>query len=1133
MLELQMGLNRDCRRERTMRMMKDACMKGDAKRIYLLVPEQSTFAMGREVCRLIGNDVANGRIEVVGYDRLMRLVYRDCGGHKTHMDEGGRLLAMAQAAETVRKTLTVYKSSAMRPEFLQSLLNTYSSCVLNGIATEQLKEMAGETESVMLRDKLTDLTAIFEAYQAICDASENDPSEEMNSVVAILRETDFLNGTYWFIEGFSDFPKQQMALIEAIIAGAAFVQVSLAAAGMNDDHPGRAIAANTARKLVDVAINSKVDSEIIRTKDDSDEHPALGIIQEKLCDSMPITEPCVVKGAEKVVRLFCDYTPHQEIQHIAGTILKSIRKGYRYRDISIVLCDYERYAPVVETVCRRYGIPVYMDSEKTDIGKKPVMVAVFSALEAVTRGMPMESVLQYLKSGMSNLSVDAADKLENYVRIWHIHGHDWAPAEPGWDMPPSGIGVDLTEEDAEALVELNEYRKTAIVPLLTLKKALEDGTTIGDHVMALYNFLEEIGFTDRLQTVVDSLMETGEEQMAKEYAQVSEVLTHAMEQMYDVVGSMERSAQDFVKMLKLVCTAYKIATIPVSVDQVEVLSLADARYICSKVRYIVGCEEGVFPRYAAETGLLDAAEVKELNEHEIPFPGSLEDTTMRSINDIDTVVSGAKRVLVMSYASEPSEPTTPSHLLERVKQIFPVIETERGCSENRIYDADLMTPETAGKMLGRISNRPAYEQVALSLSLVDNDQMQQTACRVLDKAEWALGDLSQASIKGLYGERIPLSATRADVYAACRYHYFLKYGLELKERPKGRADAPFFGKFAHFVLEKSLKEIDASGGFDSLDKETLRSIAQKHIAKYIETKMPHLESQPERYQYLMKRQCREVVTILRNVCAEFAVSDFRPVEYEYKFGGEEADAAAIFIEGAKAKGTYTGIADRIDIGIVNDKPYARIMDYKTGKSKTMDFADILMGMSMQLLMYQAALQKNGYRGGVERAGALYLPAKDVIVPTSTKVSDEKVQAEYDKMQARHGILLNDKDVVNAMEHMDGKTGKFLPVKFSADGTMVGELATAEELELLDRYTMLKMGEMVDEISEGKITANPVSRGPDRTACTYCPMKAACHKDSCGVKFRYRKQTSYEECMVQVRKELHIKEEEAKKEGAAE
>ena len=55
---------------------------------------------------------------------------------------------------------------------------------------------------------------------------------------------------------------------------------------------------------------------------------------------------------------------------------------------------------------------------------------------------------------------------------------------------------------------------------------------------------------------------------------------------------------------------------------------------------------------------------------------------------------------------------------------------------------------------------------------------------VMDKADWTLNDLSKQSIKGLYGNVINLSATRTDTYSSCRYHYFLKYGLALREPPR-------------------------------------------------------------------------------------------------------------------------------------------------------------------------------------------------------------------------------------------------------------------------------------------------------------------------------------------------------------
>ena len=54
----------------------------------------------------------------------------------------------------------------------------------------------------------------------------------------------------------------------------------------------------------------------------SSEHPALGYLQETLCDSTP-AEPAEIPNAGKVVKLFKDPSPYQECQHIAGTIMRS------------------------------------------------------------------------------------------------------------------------------------------------------------------------------------------------------------------------------------------------------------------------------------------------------------------------------------------------------------------------------------------------------------------------------------------------------------------------------------------------------------------------------------------------------------------------------------------------------------------------------------------------------------------------------------------------------------------------------------------------------------------------------------------------------------------------------------------
>lgn len=1109
MLELQLGTNRDARRHRTMQVIRELQDKGFAH-INVLMPEQSTFVMSRDVCRELGNERYNHGVEVMGFDTMFCRLHTDCGERRDILDDGGRLLAMEQAVEEVQAKglLKAFSGLSTRPEHLSTFLTAYGMFSLHGADKATVLDAASKTDNAKLRGKLEDLTAIFDAYERICAAGAKDPSEEFQTAVELMEKHQWAKNSAWVVDGFTDFPAQQLAIIRHLITYSPFVQVSLEAAGIDDEHPATQISARTAKQLAELAAGLNVECEVVRTGDSSSEHPALAYLQEHLCD-YTTAESVEIEGAEKVVRLFVDPSPYRECQHIIGTILRATRKGYRYREASIVLCDYDRYAPILETVARRYNVPLYFGSRRDEIAKKPIMAAVFSALDSVARGMQKDDVLNYLKSGLSNLTTDEVDVLENYVRAWNIHGRGWEPGDEGWTMHPDGYGMEVQEADKAKLETINEYRVRGIGPLLQLRTAMAEGKTVKEHLEALYTFFEEIRFVEHLQDIVDALMANGNEQMAMEYSQVSEVLNNAMEQMYDVIGTSEKRGNEFTKLFRLLCSAYKIATIPATVDQVQVLDLQDARFICSRLRYIAGAEEGVFPPFVQGSNLFDPTEIQEMQELGVRLPGTVEDTTQRSLSDIHTVVAGAKKMLVLSYSSDPSSPSTPSHLLTRVQQFFPGIQATRGAGEAGIYEADLMSPEMAGRLAGRIANRRAYDNITISLCSVENDTLQKTAWRLMDKADWALNDLSAASVRGIYGERISLTATRMDTYSACRYHYFLKYGLKLKEQARGGINSPVFGRFAHAVLEQTIREVETvHGGFQRIEATDLEAIARKHIEAYTAEKLRGLDSQPERYIYLYKRNCREILGVLRDICAEFRVSDFHCSAYELKVGGEEADMPAISIPGAAMPGSFTGVLDRVDTCVVDGKPYFRVCDYKTGKTKSFDLTDILSGLSTQLLLYQGALRKGGYTlPGMDEtgnpAGMLYIPAKAAMVATSTKVDEKKVESERQKMLVRRGMLLASKEVLNAMEHPgEGGKTKYLPIKYASDGTISGDVCSADQLNMLDEFARANLTTAVDDIARGTVTANPISRGAERTACTYCPMKAACHKDACGIKYRY-------------------------------
>ena len=91
-------------------------------------------------------------------------------------------------------------------------------------------------------------------------------------------------------------------------------------------------------------------------------------------------------------------------------------------------------------------------------------------------------------------------------------------------------------------------------------------------------------------------------------------------------------------------------------------------------------------------------------------------------------------------------------------------------------------------------------------------------------------------------------------------------------------------------------------------------------------------------------------------------------------------------------------------------------------------------------------------------------------------------------------MLDDPDVLAAMERPGGEGVRFLPVKVSAKTEAIsGEaLVSAERLGRLDRHIRAVLRDIGGELAAGKIAADPFWRGPEQNACRYCDYAEACH-----------------------------------------
>ena len=377
-------------------------------------------------------------------------------------------------------------------------------------------------------------------------------------------------------------------------------------------------------------------------------------------------------------------------------------------------------------------------------------------------------------------------------------------------------------------------------------------------------------------------------------------------------------------------------------------------------------------------------------------------------------------------------------------------------------------------------------------------------------AQWHRGRLNRLATEALYGAAIPLSATKLDQLASCHFSHFLRYGLGAKPRERAKFQAADYGTFIHFVLETVLRRaMDRPDGLARLaeDEGLRRSEADRAAGQYIEESLRGLDEEGGRFRYLFGRMRRAADQVLDNAVAELAASDFRPAAFELAFGRHGDLPEVTADNGVTVR--LSGKVDRVDSWLHDGKRYLRVVDYKTGK-KAFDYTDLQNGLGLQMLLYLCALEREGQRFfGPEEivpAGVLYLPARSPVINGPRSMTEGEIRAAADKELVRRGLVLDEPEVVAAMEHTQTGKHRFLPLDGRTDAPV-----SREQLERLERLAEERLAEAAGELAAGNIDADPYWRGEDHNACRWCDYAAACHfEPACGDRRRRQRALSAKE-----------------------
>ena len=1055
-------------------------------RHLIIVPEQSSHEMERRLCAVAGNRACL-HAEVLSFTRLASRVLANAGGLAAPaLDPGGRVLLMCAARKAVSTALTVYARPSQKPAFLSGLLATLDECKQYCVSPEDLTR-AGEELPGQEGEKLRDLGLIFGAYDALTARVAADPRDRLTRLAEGLSESGWAQGSTVYVDGFTDFTPQQLQVLRQLWRQAGSLTVSLTCDG-GEEQQEAGIFAPARRTIAQLTRAARTDhipveTEVLRGRNYC-KVKELSYIEEHLFSETPHAW----KGETEGVKLFTAVSPRSEVEWTAAEILRLVREeGLRFREIGVVARGFDAYAPLIEEVFGRYGIPVFLDSV-TDVLQKPVFAVVMGALDVVAGGYDREDLFRYLKTGLTGISRSDCDLLENYALKWDLKGSQWTTSAP-WTMHPRGYGFPMTEGDQALLDHLDAVRRQLVEPLEELRSNTNE--TGEGQAISLYKFLEAIQLPQRLEERAQALRARGELKRAEEYSQLWEILCGGLEQCAAILGHTPLGMEEFAQLFKLVLAQYDVGAIPVSLDRAtagDAARLGDRR--CAAL-FFLGADDGALPQVTPAPGLFTDDDRSLLASMGLELSPQLTDKLDREMTIVYGACARPDCHLTVSWAAlgPQGEERSPSFLWERLRRLFPdvVPVREKGLAE----DFRLAAPRAALEMAG------AHPEVLRILR--QQDVLASLAERLERGMSLERGRLCTDSVARLYGQRVPMSASRMDKYRSCHFSYFMQFGLKARPRQAAGFQAPEYGTFVHYVLEHILKDTawkveEGSGGW-TWDRTIVRQQIHTIMETYIAQELGGLENKTPRFIYLFHRLSRPVTQVVENVLEELSVSQFQPISFELGFG-DRGDLPPVELTAAGITVSVSGFVDRVDGWVHDGRLYLRVVDYKTGR-KSFDLTEVWNGLGLQMLLYLFTLEEKGeslYNYAITPAGVLYLPARAAVAKGSRIMTEEERRKQTDAELRRHGLLLDDPDVLEAMEAMGEHGPRFLPVKVSSrTGAITGEaLVTAERLGRLKTHTQRILMEIAGELSSGVIDADPYWRGPEKNACLYCDYAAACH-----------------------------------------
>ena len=1104
----------------------------------IIVPDQFVFETEKALfrkCAQAGRTELFQQIKVRTIARLSDEIVTKYSTEKPPADDITKSVIMYRAVRSRNVELGSLGKISRKPGFASKMVKTVSLFKTAGIDCAALgRALDADTppvESASLLTKLRDISALYTEYDQILSANYTDKLDITMRAAVLASKHSFFKGSRIFVDGFNSFSGSQLMLLKAAAEKADTACFAFVCDKNDDRDIFRTI-------LADIDALSDGDG-IPEPSSGNTRKMAPGIVRASDLVFGNTPDPDADMSSVRIIRADDVYC---EMDFIAAEIKRLVsEEGLRYGEIAVLCSSPSEYRSPAESAFSKYGIPMFCDIPETVLNA-PLTNLILSLLRALDEPSA-ENLLSYVRSSFlrvkceqdgetafRELSFADIDSFDGYIYRWQLHGSQ---------LEQELVTDKMNRQDREQALRAEEVRKCAVLPVLLLRQEildrLKEKNCTGEWLTGrICRFLfEEAGIEQAVLSAEDSC------------TALWDILVSIFEAIHSGLSDENITPGDYYSLFRDICAEASLAKPPQLVDCVLLGDTGRTRADGIKAAFIAGAHYGAFPDENTSCGLFSEYEAELLGESGLKISMKREEMYHHSRYQAYRAMTlpTERLYLTWSMLNTACDAMSRSEVVTGLPELFPQLEEEYAGDERRFGDSFYCRTKNSlrARYASLFGTKEAARRSTLKKALElsgDGKYADDMQNLVLSRPAAYRHRLSPDTAGKLFRAN-RVSATKLEGLNKCRFEYFCRYGLKIRERRTLNTANSDVGSAVHYVLEKTLSEYCTKmNAFFKLDRQQFIDKSASLLQEYADANLGGTSYRTKAFNYMysgLAVSCADLLSILQN---EFRSREYRPVLFELEFSdGNTAELPKINHEQESAQLTLddiqeypeplplltgqlsipplkikvsdrvtvaiTGIVDRADMfRSEGGNEYIRIVDYKTG-GHAFKLSNALYGVNTQMLIYLIALcdaNPGVYPGGVSYltakmtepssspAGLLSLLTKGHY-PSGMCVADDDTRAEMEQFADRYAkaILLPGDEI----------SKKKLNPKEDAQPTPAQFKKLREEI-------LAQTQEVLRRLYSGDVQAVPTiyteeGKPGQQKSCMYCRYKAVCgNQDRHGV-----------------------------------